>query len=106
MARLARSGIVSGKLGSGSKWSFLRLSATAIRRGHGCIRKRLALYFAVQVVLLLCIGCGGGSGTPVPAQALTITAQPSSQGVRLGHTATFSVAATGSGPITYQWTLN
>jgi hypothetical protein len=38
--------------------------------------------------------------------APTITTQPASQAVSLGQTATFSVAATGTAPLTYQWTTN
>jgi hypothetical protein len=36
----------------------------------------------------------------------TITAQPGSQTVTVGQTATFTVAATGSGTLTYQWKKN
>lgn len=36
----------------------------------------------------------------------TITAQPGNQTVAVGQTATFSVAATGSGTLTYQWKKN
>jgi hypothetical protein len=36
--------------------------------------------------------------------APSITAQPASQTVMAGQTATFSVTATGTGPLTYQWT--
>jgi hypothetical protein len=36
----------------------------------------------------------------------TITAQPANQTVAVGQTATFSVAATGSGTLTYQWKKN
>src|ERR1700757_550538 len=38
--------------------------------------------------------------------APTITQQPVSQTVTVGQTATFSVTATGSAPLTYQWFLN
>jgi len=38
--------------------------------------------------------------------APTITSQPSSQTVTAGQTATFSVAATGSAPLSYQWRRN
>src|SRR5467141_591014 len=38
--------------------------------------------------------------------APSITAQPASQTVTAGQTATFSVAATGTAPLTYQWKKN
>ncbi len=38
--------------------------------------------------------------------APTITAQPASQSVTLGQTATFSVTAAGTAPLTYQWQKN
>jgi hypothetical protein len=41
------------------------------------------------------------SGTGMAA--LAITAQPASQSVTVGQTATFSVAATGAGTLSYQW---
>lgn len=44
------------------------------------------------------------SGTGMTA--LSITTQPSSQTVTAGQTATFMVAATGSGTLTYQWRKN
>jgi hypothetical protein len=46
-----------------------------------------------------------GAGVPTQVQALppTITTQPASQAVTAGQTATFSVAATGTAPMTYQW---
>ena len=41
---------------------------------------------------------GGGSGT-----APTITAQPQNSSVSVGQTATFTVAASGTAPLSYQW---
>jgi len=43
---------------------------------------------------------------PVSAVAPSITSQPSSQTVTAGKTATFTVAATGTAPLTYQWAKN
>lgn len=43
---------------------------------------------------------------PPPATAPTITTQPASRSVSLGQTATFSVAATGTAPLNYQWQKN
>jgi hypothetical protein len=42
---------------------------------------------------------------PLPA-APSITAEPANQTVMAGQTATFSVSATGAGPLTYQWHRN
>ena len=53
------------------------------------------------------VSTGGGGGTGGGgAQAPSITSQPTSQSVNLGQTATFSVTATGTAPLTYQWTEN
>jgi hypothetical protein len=45
----------------------------------------------------------GGGGTSQPP---TITTQPASQTVTAGQTATFSVAASGTAPLSYQWQKN
>src|SRR5256885_4379494 len=52
-------------------------------------------------------GCGGSdtSQTPNPV-APAITTQPASQMVSVGQTATFTVAATGTAPLRYQWQKN
>jgi hypothetical protein len=65
---------------------------------------------------LLLGACGGGSpgnpasgsaSTPPPAAtAPAITTQPGSQSVTVGQTAAFSVVATGSTPLSYQWRRN
>ena len=61
------------------------------------------------------VGCGGGGSsgstvttTPSPpaAAAPTITTQPASASVTVGQTATFTVVATGTSPLTYQWQQN
>jgi hypothetical protein len=83
----------------------LRISASCISRVLPCA--------AVAAVFLA--GCGGGSrgGAPAPtptptptATAVTITVPPADQTVTAGQTATFSVTATGTAPITYQWQKN
>lgn len=58
----------------------------------------LFLVFAITLV-----GCGGGSHTPPAGNAPAISAQPSNRTVTVGQTATFSVAANGTTPLTYQW---
>jgi hypothetical protein len=51
-------------------------------------------------------GSGGtGSGNPAPTPP-SITSQPSAQSVTVGQTASFSVAASGTAPLSYQWQKN
>src|SRR5437588_11958638 len=69
----------------------------------------------VLFVLLLAIGivnagCGGyvapatnGSSAAGSSTAPSITNQPASQTVTAGQTATFSVVASGTAPLSYQW---
>ncbi|HZU42872.1 MAG TPA: immunoglobulin domain-containing protein [Terriglobales bacterium] len=66
--------------------------------------------FALLVLLVSLSSCGGGgNSSPAPMNnnsAPTITAQPSNQTVAVGQTATFSVTATGTPPLSYQWQRN
>ena len=48
----------------------------------------------------------GATGTPVASPIPAITQQPGAQSVCPGGTATFSVSATGSGTLAYQWQKN
>lgn len=61
----------------------------------------------LALIALAVCGCGGGNGggggNPV---APTITVQPASQTVVVGQSATFTVAATGTAPLSYQWLKN
>ncbi len=62
---------------------------------------------ALLVLVLMCglagfSGCAGGWGDLRP----TITSQSTKQTVNAGQTATFSVTATGTGPLEYQWFKN
>jgi len=53
------------------------------------------------------LACGGSKDPePAPAMAPAITAQPTAQNVTAGHTATFTVSATGTAPLSYQWKKN
>jgi len=73
--------------------------------------KRFGLLFALTLVLvpLTQSGCAGltsaaGSSSATSANsAPSITIQPASQTVAVGQTATFSVTASGTAPLTYQW---
>lgn len=55
-------------------------------------------------------GCSGLTSAKAPAAAApvapSITTQPASQTVTTGQTATFTVAATGTSPLSYQWRKN
>jgi hypothetical protein len=66
--------------------------------------------FAIGIGTALLGGCaqggGGSQSTSQPPQAVTISAQPSSQTVPIGRTATFSVVASGTDPLQYQWSEN
>lgn len=71
----------------------------------------LRLYCSSAALLLcsgfLLTGCGAGSdSTTTPSQAVVIITQPASQTVPIDRTSTFTVAATGTAPLSYQWSKN
>jgi hypothetical protein len=66
------------------------------------LNKLLSGSTALALGLLLACGGGGGSAPPAPV-APTISAQPTDKTVLAGATATFSVTATGTAPLSYQW---
>ncbi len=51
-------------------------------------------------------GSGGSGNTPPPAVAPSITSQPGDQSITAGQAASFSVIASGTAPLTYQWQRN
>src|SRR2546422_5528 len=56
---------------------------------------------------LILTGCSGMSGSEsTHSRAPSITTQPANQTVTAGQAATFTVAATGTAPLTYQWNKN
>jgi len=67
-------------------------------------------FFFIGIAITSLWGCGGQGGksqsTSPPPQAVVITTQPASQTILIGRTATFSVAASGTGPLQYQWSKN
>src|SRR5467141_1412673 len=71
---------------------------------------RLGLVLLVLLLAIVNFGCSGSvAGTPTVNAALvapSITPQPTSQTVTAGQTASFSVAATGTAPLSYQWNKN
>ncbi len=62
---------------------------------------RISLVLAQASLLLGCGGGGGGSGSG--AVAPVITAQPTNQRVVVGQPASFTVSASGTAPLSYQW---
>jgi len=51
-------------------------------------------------------GTGTGQPPTIASVAPTITSQPASAKITAGQTATFGIAATGTAPLTYQWSKN
>ncbi len=70
--------------------------------------KATLLCWSFVVPPTLLSGCGGGTTAPGTAtgSAPVITSQPSSVTVGVGQTALFSVTATGTPPLSYQWSKN
>ena len=60
-------------------------------------------YFIDDVILAK---VSAGAPVPPPTTPPTITTQPLSQTISVGQTATFTVAATGTAPLSYQWRKN
>ncbi len=76
---------------------------------HPQARAIQAIWFAIFLTVVSSFsGCGGGYGgsTTSNQMPVSISAQPANQTVTVGQTATFSVAATGTSPLTYQWRKN
>jgi sugar lactone lactonase YvrE len=88
------------------------IGAASDTRGVDVRSSYLATFgiFLLVLLLIALTGCGGGSGggggstqQQQTVAAPTITAQPQNVAVNVGQSATFSVTATGSGTVTYQW---
>jgi hypothetical protein len=62
-----------------------------------------AVSFLALTALLACGGGGGGTPPAPTTVAPTISAQPTAQSVMAGSTATFTVTAAGTAPLSYQW---
>jgi hypothetical protein len=65
---------------------------------------RRLLWFAALGLALA--GCKAMTSAPEGAVPPTITTQPSNQAANIGQPATFTVVATGTPPLTYQWKKN
>jgi hypothetical protein len=69
--------------------------------------------FTTLAASLFVVACGGGSGSSSKTttsgsdpSAPTISTQPANLSVNAGQTATFTVVAAGTAPLSYQWQLN
>jgi hypothetical protein len=67
-----------------------------------CFTRAMLAPLAVYAIFLS-LACGGGSSSPPPPVPPSITTQPANQTVLEGATATFTVAAAGTAPLSYQW---
>ena len=65
-------------------------------------RMKWILVAVVLAVVQACGGGGGGASAPAPVTP-SITTQPSSATVNAGSGASFTVVASGTAPLTYQW---
>jgi len=72
--------------------------------------RRNFLRFAIAVIALISatvsLAACGGYSTQAGGGAPYISTQPANQSVSAGQTATFSVAASGTAPLAYQWQMN
>src|SRR5437879_5499968 len=75
--------------------------STSTDRGNA---EGLLLAFLLAIINL---GCSGlVTAIPLSKSHLSISTEPANQTVMAGQTAVFAVAATGRGPLTYQWRKN
>ena len=72
----------------------------------GRFARCLGWYFFSFLAGLSLAACGGGGDYAATVTAPAITTQPSDTSVTTGSTATFNVVATGTAPLSYQWTKN
>lgn len=75
------------------------------------MRRRNPALQTIKFLAAICLivsfdGCSSGSASDPKPTIPTITTQPAPQTVTAGQTATFSVTATGTAPLSYQWQKN
>jgi len=63
-------------------------------------------WLILLVAVCLSEACGGGGRTSLSPEFPSITTQPASQSVRVGEAVLFTVGATGTSPLSYQWRKN
>ena len=72
-------------------------------RGDKVWTRSAAGVFIIQIIAACSGGTAGSPALQVEAVAPSITAQPQNTTVTVGQTASFSVTATGTAPLAYQW---
>jgi hypothetical protein len=85
-------------------------SNQGLRFAHGFpafpLRGRAVVAALSVAVALMVSGCGAATDSTVSDQPVTILVQPVGQVVPISQTATFTVTASGTGPLSYQWSEN
>jgi hypothetical protein len=64
---------------------------------------RIPIVFLTICMVAALVGCGSSSSSQMTGSVPTLMAQPASQTVVAGQTATFTVTASGTAPLTFQW---
>lgn len=77
--------------------------ASLVGRSIGCRKISIAI---LALISSLAAGCGSGSTPSTPPQPAAIVTQPQNDTVIVGQTAQFAVTASGTAPISYQWSKN
>jgi hypothetical protein len=97
------------RFASGQQISFRLVSVRSIK----CQVCRAVADLAALIMMgAIVSGCGGGGTVAIAPQSIqadpspSIVIQPVSQAVTAGQTVTFSVVATGTAPLSYQWQRN
>jgi hypothetical protein len=82
-----------------------------VRVRRQVLASRLIVFLAAILATLSSVGCAGVASSSTPTgstkpTSASITTQPANLTVMLGQTATFTVMASGTAPLTYQWRKN
>lgn len=73
--------------------------------GRSIGRRKIGIAI-LALISSLAAGCGSGSTPSTPPQPAAIVTQPQNDTVMVGQTAQFAVTASGTAPISYEWSKN
>ena len=82
---------------------------TAVHLAAPRLSARAGILAAIVTLVAGLVGCSGdadppqGASSPPPATAPLVTTNPANQTVNVGQTAAFTVVASGTAPLAYQW---